>query len=220
MCGRYALSSKPDVIAERFGLAAIPRDIEPNFNAAPSQNLPVITEAEDGTWRVELMQWGIPRVFGSDLVKELINTRSDKAFGGFWRKTVCSHRCLVPANGFYEWRATRDGKVPYCIHLAGEDLFAFVGIWDVWRDQDGQERKRYSIMTTDSNKEMRAIHTRVPVVLRRADETVWLKQSNDTPEVLGAVLLPPRDGSFEMYEVGRDVNDPRNNSATLLRPVG
>ena len=220
MCGRYSLSSKPDVIAKRFGLAAIPRDIVPNFNAAPSQNMPVITEAEDGTWQVERMQWGIPRVLGNELVKELINTRSDKAFGGFWKKTVCSQRCLVPANGFYEWRTTRDGKVPYFVHLAREDLFAFAGIWDVWRDQDGREYKRYSIMTTDPNKEMRAVHARVPVVLRRADEAVWLKTSNNTPEALGAVLLPPQDGSFELYEVSHDVNDPHNNFAALLRPVG
>lgn len=220
MCGRYSLSVKPKDIAGRFGLPVVPQHLEPNFNVAPSQSMPVITEGEDGTWQLEFMQWGIPRVFGKDVVKELINTRSDKAFGGFWKKTVCSQRCLVPTNGFYEWKTTEDGKVPYFIHLADENLFAFAGIWDVWRDHDGQERKTYSIMTTDSNKEMRPIHNRTPIVLPRADEAAWLKTSNDTPEVLETLLLPPADNSFEMYEVSRDVNNPRNNAAALLQPVG
>jgi len=219
MCGRYALSEKPDDIAKRFDLATVPKDVQPNFNAAPSQTMPVITAGADGVRQVELMRWGIHRTLGKDLVRELINTRSDKAFGGFWRKTVSSHRCLVPANGFYEWKATADGKVPYFIRLTDVDLFAFAGIWDLWRAEDGQEIKTYSIMTSEPNKEMRAVHSRMPVMLHPEDEAAWLDLANNTQESVGELLLPSEDNRLTIYEVSRDVNNPRNNSAALLQPV-
>src|SRR5690606_27726205 len=100
MCGRYTLDKKSDEIARRFNLAAQPADIQPNYNAAPTQVMPAIVQNEDGTRALEMMRWGIHRTVGKDVVKELINTRADKAFGGFWRKTVCNRRCLIPATGF------------------------------------------------------------------------------------------------------------------------
>jgi putative SOS response-associated peptidase YedK len=105
MCGRYTLTKSENDVAKRFNIATKPKEhLRPNYNVAPTQTMPVITEDEDGKRELEFMKWGIPRFLGKDLVKELINTRSDKAFGGFWRKTVCNHRCLIPANGFYEWK--------------------------------------------------------------------------------------------------------------------
>lgn len=220
MCGRYSLSKPAADIAKHFNLATVPQGITSNFNVAPSQTMPVVTEREDGSRQLEFMKWGIPRRLGKDSVKELINTRSDKAFTGFWKKTVCNHRCLVPADGFYEWRATSAGKVPYFVQSAKGDMCVFAGIWDVWQAEDGQEIKVYSIMTTDSNKEMRAVHARMPVVLDAADEAAWLKMSNDTPELLGGVLLAASgDNRLTLHQVSRDVNNPRNNAATLLLPV-
>lgn len=219
MCGRYTLHQKANDIAKRFNVATIAPDLRPNYNVSPSQTMPVITEGEDSKPHIEMMQWGIPRLLGKDLVKELINTRADKAFGGFWKRTVLNHRCLIPADGFYEWQRLKDGKVPFYIHPKAEPIYAFAGIWDTWKNKDGHEIKTYSIMTTEPNKEMKAIHNRMPVILHPEDEASWIEPSNDKPEALEPFLFPFEDNGLEIYEVSRDVNSPRNNDESLLDSV-
>lgn len=219
MCGRYTLNKTAEDVAKRFNIAKNPDGVRPNYNVAPSQLMPVITEGDDGKRTVELMKWGIPRTLGKDLVKELINTRADKAFGGFWKKTVLNHRCLVPATGFYEWKTSASGKIPFFIHPKNIELYAFAGIWSTWVNDVGQEIKVYSIMTTEPNKEMKALHTRMPVILHPKDEEQWVKPSNDKPETLGELLLPLEDDSLEIYEVSRAVNSPSNNDKSLLQPI-
>ena len=219
MCGRYSLSDADD-IPQRFS-ASVNKKIElrPNYNAAPSQVMPVITVSDDGQRNLEMMKWGIPRFLGKDTIKELINTRADKAFGGFWKKTVCSRRCLIPANGFYEWKGSAGNKTPYFIHPKQEKLFAFAGIWDTWKSEDGHELKVYSIMTTKPNKEMRSIHNREPVMLHREDEASWIEPSNDDQSTLERLLYPYEDNGLEIYEVSRDVNAVRNNNSRLFLPL-
>ncbi|HSW85049.1 MAG TPA: SOS response-associated peptidase [Candidatus Saccharimonadales bacterium] len=219
MCGRYTLNKKADDVARRFQAANQSEDLRANYNVSPTQVMPVVTEDEAGTRHLEQMQWGIPRMLGKDLVKELINTRADKAFGGFWKRTVLNRRCLIPATGFYEWRATQAGKIPYFIHPKKIDLYAFAGIWDIWQSRDGHKVKVYSIMTTEPNKEMKAIHNRMPVILHREDEATWIEPSNDKQKGLEPLLLPFEDHGLEIYEVSRDVNNPRNNNESLLEPI-
>ncbi len=219
MCGRYTLNKKSKDLAKRYNIDKVPKEVMLNFNVAPSQIMPVITETEDGKRHLEMMQWGIPRMLGKDFVKEIINTRADKAFGGFWKRTVLNHRCLVPATSFYEWQATKEGKIPFLIHPKSIDLYSFAGIWDRWKSQDGHEINTYSIMTTEPNKEMRAIHNRMPVILHPEDEKSWLEPSNDNQESLEPLLFPFEDNGLEIYEVSRDVNSPRNNNESLLKPV-
>ncbi len=219
MCGRYTLDKQADDIAKRYNAATKVKDSRPNYNVAPSQVMPVITEDETGKRHIELMRWGIPRMLGKDLVKELINTRAEKAFGGFWKRTVLNQRCLIPATGFYEWKTITTGKVPFFIHPKHIDLYSFAGIWDTWKGKDGQVIKTYSIMTTEPNKEMSSIHNREPVILHPEDEEDWIKPSNDTEESLENLLFPLEDNSLDIYEVSRDVNNPRNNDKSLLVPV-
>lgn len=220
MCGRYTLNKSAIDVTKRFNLANKMHDIKPNYNVAPTQTMPVITLDENGKPHAEDMKWGIPRVLGKDLVKELINTRADKAFGGFWRKTVMNHRCLVPATGFYEWKKSKAGKQPFFIHPTDEDLFAFAGIWSVWKDQDGHEVNTYSIMTTEPNKEMKSVHNRMPVILHREDESSWLAPTHDDDRgVIETLLRPYEDNGLEMFEVSRDVNVVRNNYGELLTPI-
>lgn len=219
MCGRYSLSDAED-IPQRFSVKVKKNvSLKPNFNVAPTQVMPVITAAEDGGRQVEMMKWGIPRIIGKDLVKELINTRTDKAFGGFWRKTVCNRRCLIPANGFYEWKGSAGNKTPFFIHPKKEALFAFAGIWDTWKSEDGHEVKVYSIMTTEPNKEMSSIHNREPVMLHREDESSWIEPSNNDQNALERFLYPYEDNGLEIYEVSRDVNVVRNNNNRLFLPL-
>ena len=219
MCGRYSLSDAED-IPQRFSVKVKPKiKLVPNYNTAPTQVMSVVTMSEDGKRQIEMMKWGIPRILGKDLVKELINTRADKAFGGFWRKTVCNRRCLIPANGFYEWKGSAGNKTPFFIHPKQEELFAFAGIWDTWRSEDGHEIKVYSIMTTEPNKEMRSIHNREPVMLRREDEASWIEPSNNDQDSLERFLYPYEDNGLEIYEVSRDVNVVRNNNNRLFLPL-
>lgn len=219
MCGRYSLSDAED-IPQRFSVKVKPKvKLVPNYNTAPTQVMPVVTMTEDGKRQIEMMKWGIPRILGKDLVKELINTRADKAFGGFWRKTVCNRRCLIPANGFYEWKGSAGNKTPFFIHPKQVKLFAFAGIWDTWRSEDGHEIKVYSIMTTEPNKEMRSIHNREPVMLHREDEASWIEPSNNDQDSLERFLYPYEDNGLEIYEVSRDVNVVRNNNNRLFLPL-
>lgn len=219
MCGRYTLNKKPEEVAKRFNIAKVQKEVRPNYNVAPSQVMPVITEGEDGKREIELMKWGIPRILGKDLVKEIINTRSDKAFGGFWKKTVINRRCLIPATSFFEWKTSKEGKTPFLIHPKGIELYSFAGIWSTWKDDNGHEFKTYSIMTCEPNKEMKAIHNREPVILHPEDEASWIEPSNDQQSSLERLLFPLEDNSLEIYEVSRDVNSPRNNDESLLKPV-
>lgn len=120
MCGRYSLSDAED-IPQRFSVTVKPKvKLVPNYNTALTQVMPVVTMTEDGKRQIEMMKWGIPRILGKDLVKELINTRADKAFGGFWRKTVCNRRCLIPANGFYSKAIYETGLISSNVHRLSE----------------------------------------------------------------------------------------------------
>lgn len=215
MCGRYALYDT-ESIEKRFRVK-VNKQIKPNFNVAPTQNMPVIRMI-NGERKLELMHWGIPRMLGKDFVKEIINTRSDKAFGNFWKKQVRTQRVLIPANGFYEWKKTADGKIPYFIELPSEEMYAFAGIWNSWKDKDGNEFNSYSIMTSDPNAEMKSVHDRMPVILHKEDEEKWL-QDEVSDEDIQAMLWTPEDGYLKMYEVSKDVNSVRNNDEHLLKPV-
>jgi putative SOS response-associated peptidase YedK len=215
MCGRYTLYDT-DNIDKRFGVTVL-KQIKPNYNVAPTQFMPVIRSV-DGKRKLELMYWGIPRMLGKDLVKEIINTRSDKAFTPFWKKQVTKQRILIPANGFYEWKKEKGGKTPFLIKLPTNEMYAFAGIWNSWKDKDGNEFNAYSIMTSEPNAEMRSVHDRMPVILRREDEDKWLSEEI-TDEQIQEMMWTPEDGYLDMFEVSRDVGNVRNNSKDLLAPV-
>lgn len=218
MCGRY-LETEADQIAPRFHVEDWKEaELKPNYNVTPRQTMPVVTLDKDGKRHIELMRWGIPRMI-QDKKIEPFNTRADKAFGRFWKKTVTTQRCLVPATGFYEWNRTADGKTPFLIHPKNEEHFAFAGIWSTWKNEDGQEIKTYSIMTTEPNKEMSQLHNREPVMLHRDDEAKWLETSSDDINSLELLLHPYEDNGLEIYEVSRDVGNVRNNYLELTVPV-
>lgn len=215
MCGRYTLYDIEEM-KDHFDVE-VPENLRPNYNAAPTQMMPVI-RLIDGKPKMELMHWGIPRMLGKDFVKEIINTRSDKAFGNFWKKQVRTQRVLIPANGFYEWKKTSDGKTPYYIQLPDENLYAFAGIWNSWKDKDGNEFNAYSIMTADPNAEMKEVHDRMPVILHRDDESKWI-QEEISDEDIQEMLWTPEDGYLKMIEVSKDVNNVRNNKPELLKQI-
>lgn len=213
MCGRYELTDPK--LEAKFKAYSEGFDIHPNFNVAPTQVMPVVVADEKGR-QLELMHWGIPRMIGKDKVKEIINTRSDKAFERFWGNTVLHRRCLVPATGFFEWKTDKDGKQPFYIHPTDQELFAFAGIWSEWTSKEGEKMKTYSIMTTEPNKVMVDIHNRMPVILHEEDYDAWLTPEDDR-NVIEPLLRPYEDNNLEAYEVSKEVNNVRNNSPNLVK---
>jgi putative SOS response-associated peptidase YedK len=211
MCGRYGLYdiSESELLTENKGYT-----FKPNYNVAPTQSMPIIRE-DAGKPTVKVMQWGINRKIGKDIEKSIFNTRSEKALERFWGKTVRSRRCLVPANGFYEWKKGEDGKTPFWIHSPNNKLLYFAGIFDV--DAEGNEH--YSIMTTSPNDEMSKLHDRMPVILDEQAREAWLQSQNSDDELIKDLLRPLPDHSLELYEVSKDVNYVRNNTGELISPL-
>lgn len=211
MCGRYGLYDvkESELLTENKGY-----NFQPNYNAAPTQKMPVVI-ADLNNLGVKVMEWGITRKLGPDIEKNIFNTRSEKALERFWGKTVKSHRCLIPANGFYEWKKSENGKIPYWIQAFDHKLIFFAGIYDI--DSEGNEH--YSIMTTTPNEEMSSLHDRMPVILDKKAQDAWLYVDEKDADLLEELLRPLPDDSLELYEVSKEVNYVRNNSGDLIKPL-
>lgn len=212
MCGRYALYDTDD-LADRYQVT-VREDIRPNYNAAPTQTMPIVSG--DG---LTLMRWGLIPKWAKDekIGYKLFNARSESIFEKpIWKNIIKRKRCLVPANGFYEWQKRDDGKQPFFIRPKSETIFSFAGLWETW-NHAGKAWSTYSILTTEPNKEMSAIHNRMPVILDPADEDQWL--AADTQPDIEALLNPYADNSLVAYEVSKDVNVVTTNDASLIGPL-
>lgn len=222
MCGRYTLHKKADDIAKRYNLAMAPKDVQENFNVAPGQIMPVVTDSGDGP-SLQMMKWGLVPFWAKDpkIGYRLINARDDTIFDKpMWRKVILKKRCLIPADGFYEWKKLSEGskerKQPFYIRPKQTDVFSFAGVWETWKDSNDQKLFTYSIITTEPNKEMAKVHNRMPVIVKPSDEAAWLEPSRETREEIEPFLHPYEDGGLEMYKVSEDVNSPRNNDKHLI----
>lgn len=222
MCGRYTLY-EADHLDKRYNLAHKP-DFAPkdNYNAAPRQLLPVVFQSDDGP-AAALMQWGFLPFFAKDPAKSFrpINTVSETAFDKpMWREAVKHHRALVPARGFYEWVHLPDGhKQPYYIHPKDVELFSFAGLYSIWRNAEGLPTYTFSILTTEPNKEMGKIHSRMPVILDPGQESDWLDPARDDKQLLLPLMMPYHEGGLDIYRVSEEVNSPKHNEPSLLKPV-
>ncbi len=218
MCGRYAIVLVGDgTLQRRFSLEESLDDPTPRFNVAPTQTLPVIVRNSPN--RMEMMRWGLVPSWAKDMSigSRLINARAETvAEKPAFRRPLRSQRCLVPATGFFEWKRDGDGKTPHFIHLPDEPLFVFAGLYDLWRDPDGQVVQTYTILTTEPNTVMAPIHNRMPVILRREDEDEWLDPENTEPEQLLPLLRPYPAEGMAAYPVSRMVNSPANDAADVL----
>lgn len=225
MCGRYTLHQKVQSLKEHYNVKHVPYSLKDNYNVAPGQFMPVVIN-ETNQVELKVMKWGLVPFWAKDpkIGYKLINARDDTIFSKpMWRNLILKQRCLIPADGFYEWQKVsvsgKDQKQPFYIKPKQTDLFSFAGVWAAWKDAEGVELTTYSIITTSPNKEMASIHNRMPVILHQADEASWLEPSVQTKENLEHFLRPYEDDSLEMYEVSRDVNVVRNNSRELIYPI-
>ncbi len=218
MCGRYALA-QPGEIYGRFGVPMPPFTLElvPRYNIAPTQMLPVI----DQPGHLTLMRWGFIPSWAKDpsIGSRMINARAETvAEKPAYRKAFKTQRILVPATGFFEWKPTAEGKTPYYFHRRNDELFAFAGLYDAWRDPiDGHEMLSYTILTTSPNELLQSVHNRMPVMLKRNDEERWLNPDETEPERLLPLVVPYPAGDMEAYPVSRLVNNPANDTPQLIQ---
>lgn len=220
MCGRFVLTADPSIIQTTFNLSSVPEDLTPRYNVAPTQAVPVITN--DDPRALVFHRWGLIPSWAKDKStgSKMINARAESVDEKpSFRTAFKRRRCLIPADGFYEWRQSENDKtkVPIFIHLKGRKIFAFAGLWEIWRSPQGEEVRSCTILTTDANSFVSQIHTRMPVILSPADYDTWL--SADQPEVLKALLKPFDPEQMDAYAVSRRVNSTSNEGAELIQPV-
>jgi putative SOS response-associated peptidase YedK len=218
MCGRYSLVPTEN-IAARFDAQQEQLSLQPRYNVAPSQSLPVVVRNSPN--RLVEMQWGLIPSWSKEPRAQFstINARAETiSKSPVFRGPFKSRRCLVPASGFYEWQRTSNGKQPFCIRLKDDDLFAFAGLYDIWRDADGNELYSYTVITTTPNRLVAPIHNRMPVILRRDDEDAWLDNKTEPTRLMSLLAAYPAE-EMEAYPVSRALNNPANEGAELMQPV-
>jgi putative SOS response-associated peptidase YedK len=222
MCGRFALYSDPFTLARRFEAEALP-ELRPRYNIAPTQNIPIVRE-EEGKRRFALARWGLIPHWAKDMkigystINARAETVADKpAFGNAFR----NRRCLVPADGFYEWQAIAGSKVkqPWFIALRDREPMAFAGLWERWRNPEGEELESCSIIVTDANEIMRPIHDRMPVILAPEDWDVWFETDTKYAGSLQSLLKPYPAEDMVAWPVSTKVNSPGNDSVECMEAV-
>jgi len=226
MCGRFVATAPPDQIARYFDAEPPEAALEPNWNVAPTHDVYAVL-SDGSTRRVEALHWGlVPRwAKGPSVGSKMINARAEtlaerNAYKAAYRK----RRCLIPADGFYEWKAEpgQKRKQPYFIHRADGEPMAFAGLWEVWRDPatDGADRLHSCcIITGEPNEAVRPVHDRMPVMLPPETWDTWLDPANDDLDTLGRLLVPAHARLYDLYPVSTDVNSVRNRGPHLIERV-
>ena len=223
MCGRYRLSRRKQIIEEYFESAPWDEDWNPRFNLAPTQNVPVIRQhPKEPVRQIATMRWGLLPHWAKDATTaaSTINARSETAATKpAFRDPLKFRRCLIPADGFYEWAKTANGKQPYCFEVNDGDLFVFAGLWDGWKNAGGEWIKTCSILTTTPNAVTSTAHDRMPVILDPDSYDLWLDpRMNDA--VVASELLKPYDARLmRCYPVSSCVNYVGNDDEECSRPV-
>lgn len=224
MCGRYARKSAQELLAEWFEMELEQmRQAPPTWNAAPQSFQPVVRlNPETGQREMPLMRWGLVPSWAKDarIGLSTINARAEEAATKpAFRDALKKRRCLVPADAYYEWQKTGPKtRQPYAITLTGGQPIAFAGLWESWRDADGQPLETFTILTTAANRRLASIHDRMPVIVERQDYARWLDapgESEPSAELLRATA-PDR---IDFWPVSDRIGNTRNNDEALLDPI-
>ena len=225
MCGRYTFFSTKDIV-DQYNL--IPKEkaqleiFQDNYNVTPGSEMPVIIRGEQ-QHHLKFMIWGLLPAWSKteESGLKLINARVEGLFEKpMWKRLVNSKRCIVPANGFYEWQKLADGtKQPFYITPKTESVFSFAGLWDEWHSPSGEVISTFTIITTTPNKEMAKIHNRMPAILSTEQMEAWLSPLELSQSQADDILRPLPDDSLEIVRVSKDVNSPRNNRENLIYPL-
>jgi putative SOS response-associated peptidase YedK len=228
MCGRFVSASPPDEIARYFDATAPEALLEPSFNVAPTNDVYAVLD-DGGVRRVDAFHWGLVPGWAKDpkVGSRMINARAESlATKNAYKPALKRRRCLIPADGFYEWKKLPDTKrkQPYFINRPDGEPFAFAGLWEVWRgprDEDGNRTgdplRSCTIITTTPNEAMATIHDRMPVILPPSAWDSWLDPDNDDIDTLGKLLVPAPANLTQLQPVSTQVNSVRNKGRELIR---
>ena len=196
-------------------------DFTLRYNIAPSQNAPAILNENEKS--VQLLRWGLIPSWAKDpkIAYQLYNARAETiAEKPSFRNAFKKRRCLIPADGFYEWRMESDGKskIPMRVRLKSKEPFTFAGLWETWKDPQEKEVRTFTIITTEPNEVLQPIHNRMPVIMKPEDEEAWLDPQADVKH-LTKILMPYSSNEMEAYAVSKLVNSPKHDSPDCIEPA-
>ena len=218
MCGRFELHSAFEVIARLFGLSGEAFAMPGGYNIAPGRDIAIVVN-EGGVNRLALCRWGFVPTWSKDLNDgyKMINARAETvAEKPSFRQAFRRHRCLVVADGFYEWKNEGGKKQPVYVHLKSGEPFGMAGLFSHWTSPEGKQVCTTTIITTDANAILKPVHDRMPVIVSRVAARTWLDTAVQDTEKLLPVLKPFPDRELELYEVSAKVNSPKNDSKELI----
>jgi putative SOS response-associated peptidase YedK len=223
MCGRYRLSRRKQILEEQFAALSDDADWTPRYNIAPTQFVPVVRQdPRTASRELSLVRWGLVSSWAKDPSKAagMINARSETAAG---KPAFCDamkfRRCLIPADGFYEWRKVGKAKQPYCFEVNGGELFSFAGLWETWNDPNAKALETCSILTTTANSLTAPIHDRMPVILDPRCYDLWLDPGIRDTSVISEFLKPFDALMMSCFPVSSRVNRPDNDDPECSVPV-
>jgi putative SOS response-associated peptidase YedK len=220
MCGRFVRITPVGVLAVKFKAEKVFSNLAPSYNIAPTQEVVIINN--EGVRQLIQCKWGFIPSWAKDpaIGYSMINARSETvarkpAFGSAFKRK----RCLVMADGFYEWRAEGRKKFPMYIRLKAGECFGFAGLYNVWKPPNGEQICTCTIITTEANETVKTIHDRMPVILPRDKEDPWLDPANEDKEQLLSILKPYPAEEMMAFEVSTEVNSPQHNTPSNIQPI-
>lgn len=224
MCGRFTNDAKPKDVEKEFKIGKVnPKLFTPRYNIAPTQTIPVVLESS-GERIVDALRWGLIPSWAKDdsTGNKLINARAETlAEKPSFRTAFRSHRCIIPATGFYEWqKASKGVKQPFYFYLKDKDVFGFAGLFEEWLDKEtGEQIETFTIITTEANKVLEPVHERMPVILKSKDYDQWLDEKEKDTDKLQKLLKPYPASEMASYKVSRSVNIPSHDSPELIEEI-
>jgi putative SOS response-associated peptidase YedK len=236
MCGRFVSASSPERIAEYFGAAFEGETLGDNYNVAPTNDIYAVVAGPDGAPRLEVFHWGLIPVWAKEIKVgyKMINARAETlASKPAYKSVFKKNRCIIPMDGFYEWKAGEPGgpvtksgkpaKQPMFINRLDGEPLAVAGLWSAWRDPAGDPSADWlhsaTVVTTSANGTMAPIHDRMPVILPQSAWDTWLDPENQDLAILSGLLVPAADNLLTVRAVGTEVNNVRNKGPELIEPV-
>lgn len=221
MCGRFTLATSGAQLATQFALAETPQ-LAPRYNIAPTQSVAAVRSAEAGRELV-LMRWGLVPMWAKDpsVGSRMINARAETAAEKpAFRTALRQRRCLIPADGFYEWQAAPGGKQPFYFHMGDGSPFALAGLWERWKSPEGAWLETCTILTTEANDLLRPFHDRMPVIVAPDDYARWLDPALRDADAVRDLLAPFDPAAMAAHPVSREVNRVANDGPHLIVPAG
>ncbi|GIP61114.1 SOS response-associated peptidase [Paenibacillus woosongensis] len=222
MCGRFTITAPySDILIRYYIDEETSINYRPTYNAAPMQYIPAVVNGSNGN-RLGNLRWGLVPSWAKDdkIGSKMINARAETITEKpSFNRLLSSRRCIIPADGFYEWQQRAGGKQPFRITLKDESIFSFAGLYDIWTNKDGNKLATCTIITTEPNSLMADIHNRMPVILRKEEENEWIDRDNTDVQALLKFLKPYDAHEMRTYPVSTEVGNVKNNSPDLLTEI-